>query len=92
MIAGIKHKGLKLYYEEGDGSKLPAVQLSKIRRVLGMLDAVTTEKDIAALGSGIHKLKGEYAGFWSIHITGNYRIIFRFEDGDIYDVDYLDYH
>jgi len=92
MIAGIKHKGIRLYYEEGNGTKLPAEQLSKIRRVLGMLEAVNSEKDIKALGSGIHMLKGEFAGYWSIHITGNYRIIFRFEDRDIYDIDYLDYH
>jgi proteic killer suppression protein len=92
MIAHIRHKGLKLYYEEGKGSKLPAAQLSKIRRIIDILDAISTEDDIKAMGSGIHMLKGDYAGFWSIHVTGNYRIIFRFKAGDIYDVDYIDYH
>ena len=81
-----------MFYEEGLGVKLPSGQLSKIRRVFDMLDAVTSEDDIRKLGYNVHKLKGEYAGFWALTITGNYRIIFRFEAGDVHDVDYLDYH
>jgi len=57
-----------------------------------MLDAVPCVDDIKSLGSGIHQLKGNYGGFWSLSVTGNYRIVFRFENGDIYDLDYLDYH
>jgi proteic killer suppression protein len=57
-----------------------------------MLDAVSSEEDIKALGLSIHALKGKYAGFWALSVTGNYRIIFRFHRGDVYDVDYLDYH
>ncbi len=92
MIRGIRHKGLRLYYEKGEKGRLPAKQLNKIARILTALDAVSSEIDIKKLGSGIHLLKGKYVGFWSITITGNYRIIFRFEAPDIYDVDYLDYH
>jgi proteic killer suppression protein len=92
MIASIRHKGLRLYYEKGNGSKLPKEQLPKIRRLLSMLDAVMSDSDIISLGSGVHKLKGEYAGFWALTITGNYRLIFRYDAGDIWDIDYLDYH
>jgi proteic killer suppression protein len=92
MMVSIEHKGLRIYYEEGIGVKLPAVQLGKIRRILSMLDAVTCEDDINTLGLGIHKLKGAYWGCWALSVTGNYRIVFRFHEGDIYDVDYLDYH
>lgn len=92
MIASIAHKGLRMYYEKGMSTKLPAGQLSKIRRILDMLDAVSSEDDIKRLGSGVHQLKGKFAGFWALSVTGNYRIIFRFHSGDIYDVDYLDYH
>ncbi len=81
-----------MYYEEGKGTKLPVAQLSKIRRILDVLDAVSSEEDIKAMGLGVHKLKGEYAQFWALSVTGNYRIIFRFHAGDIYDIDYLDYH
>jgi proteic killer suppression protein len=40
----------------------------------------------------LHALSGNYKGFWSVKVNGNWRIIFRFEDGNAYDVDYLDYH
>lgn len=92
MIASIRHKGLRLYYEEGKTSKLPSDQLVKIARILTALNAVSLEDDIKELGSGIHKLTGDLKNFWSIKITANYRIIFRFIDGGIYDVDYIDYH
>lgn len=92
MIVNIKHKGLRRFYERADGSGLPAPYLRKINRILDQLDAVTSETDILQMGSGIHALSGDRFGFWALHISGNYRIIFRFTDGDIYDVDYLDYH
>ena len=89
MIESINHKGLRLFYEEGIGSKLPGEQLIKIARIL---DAVSSEQDIRAFGSGIHKLSGNMKYFWAIKVNANYRIIFRLEVGNIYDVDYLDYH
>ncbi|MGF7076825.1 type II toxin-antitoxin system RelE/ParE family toxin [Mucilaginibacter sp. 3215] len=81
-----------LYYTEGNGAKLPVNQLAKISRILDALDAISSEDDIKQLGSGIHKLSGNLKEFWSIKVTANYRIIFRFEDGNIHDVDYIDYH
>jgi proteic killer suppression protein len=92
MIATIIHKNLRLYFEDGNGSKLPHEQLTKIARILSALDAVSSEDDIKALGSGIHKLSGNMKDFWSIKVSANYRIIFRFEAGDVFDIDYLDYH
>ncbi len=92
VIATISHKNLRLYYEEGNGARLPHEQLKKIARMLSALDAVSSEDDIKALGFGIHKLTGNLDGFWSIKVSANYRIIFRFEEGDIFDVDYIDYH
>jgi toxin HigB-1 len=71
---------------------LPQDFLRKIARILTVLDAVTKEEDIWQLGSGIHRLSGDLSDYWSIKVSGNYRIIFRFKDGDVFDVDYLDYH
>jgi len=92
MIATINHKNLRSYFEDGNGAKLPHEQLPKIARILSALDAVSSEEDIKALGSGIHTLTGNLKGYWSIKVSANYRIIFRFEAGDIFDVDYVDYH
>jgi proteic killer suppression protein len=60
--------------------------------ILDALDAVTSEDDIKALGGGIHRLTGNLAGFWSIKVSPNYRIVFRFAKGDVLDVGYIDYH
>ena len=83
MIQTIRHKGLRLFYEAGNGSRLPKEQLGKIRRILTVLDAISVESDIKSLGSGIHAWKGEYKRFWSLSITGNYRIIFVFKPPDV---------
>jgi proteic killer suppression protein len=85
-------KGLDFITRKVEESKLPAEQLAKIAKILDALDAVTSENDIKALGSGIHQLSGNMKDFWSIKISANYRIVFRFEAGNILDVDYLDYH
>lgn len=92
MILSIRHKGLLLYYEKGDRSKLPGQYLRKINRIFDQLDALTTEEDIKQIGQGIHKLTGNLSEFWSIKVTPNYRIIFRFADGEVSDVDFIDYH
>lgn len=40
----------------------------------------------------LHQLKGQKSGYWSIQVTANWRLIFRFKDGDVYDLDLVDYH
>ncbi|WP_424973324.1 type II toxin-antitoxin system RelE/ParE family toxin [Dinoroseobacter sp. S76] len=92
MIKTIKHKGLKRYYERGDKSKLPADRMARIRLVMTVLDTANELADIDRPGWRLHPLKGDLQGFYAIDITGNYRMIFRFEDGDIWDLDYTDYH
>jgi proteic killer suppression protein len=92
MIESIKHKGLKLLWEKDDKSKLPSTQILKIRMVLTLLDNATDVQDMNFPGSDLHLLKGDLAGFWAIKINGNYRLIFRFENENAFDVDYIDYH
>jgi len=92
VIQSIRHKGLRLYYEKGESSKLPREQWTKLSMLLSALDAVSSENDIKALAHGIHQLKGKYKSFWSLTVTGNYRLVFRWASPDIHDVDYLDYH
>jgi proteic killer suppression protein len=60
--------------------------------IMSALDAITEEKDITALGKNIHKLKGNYKGYWSLNITGNLRMIFKFEKQNILNIDLVDYH
>ena len=92
MIIGSKHEGLKLYYEKGNRSKFPAQQIAKIRLILTRLDAANAPEQMNVPGYRFHALSGALNGFYSVRVTGNYRIIFRFEGDNVTDVDYTDYH
>jgi len=92
MIKTIKHRGLRRLYEDNDSSGALSQYVAKIRRILLALD---NAEDIRALdlpGFRLHPLKGDLVGFWSVTVSGNWRIIFRFEQGDAFDVDLVDYH
>lgn len=93
MIGSITHKGLRLLWEKDDPSKMPPGQVGKIRRILEALDTARTLDPLRAIpGYKLHFLSGRLKGFWSVWVTGNYRIIFRFKDENIFDIDYTDYH
>jgi toxin HigB-1 len=65
----------------------------KIADILAAIDTAAQPADIALFpGWRLHRLKGELKGFWSVTVTRNRRLIFRFEDGDAFDVDLVDYH
>lgn len=79
-------------YERGDASRVGPDLADRIALALADLDDARTPSDLALPGYRLHPLKGELEGCWSIAISGNWRLIFRFEDGDAYDVDLVDYH
>ena len=79
-------------YDRGDISKVRADQVGRIALALADLDEATKPSDLNLPGYRLHPLKGDMKGFWSISISANWRIIFRFEQGDVYDVDLVDYH
>jgi len=92
MIISFAHKGLKLFYNEDDPSKLPASQLPKIRRILTRLDAATHPEIMREPGYKFHELTGNRKGTYSVTVTGNYRITFSFIGENAVDVNYEDYH
>ncbi len=92
MIHNFQHKGLRLFFEKNDSSKLQPNHIEKIRLILYRLDESKTIEDMNVVGWVLHTLTGKLKGFWSVRINGNYRIIFRFENETAYDVDYIDYH
>jgi proteic killer suppression protein len=79
-------------YASGDPSRINAALRSKVERVLSALDAANSPQALDIPGFRLHLLKGDLEGFWSVTVSGNWRVIFRFEDGDAFDVDLLDYH
>jgi toxin HigB-1 len=92
MIVSFRHKGLRRFFEDDDPSKLPPDMTERIRRVLSFLDAATQVDDMDQPTFRLHALKGDLKGFWAVTVRANWRIIFRFRDGDAEDVDFLDYH
>ena len=92
-IEGFRHKGLRRFFERADAGGIPTEPARKIRRLLTLLNAIESPAEFAMFqGLRAHPLKGDLSGFWSVTITGNRRIVFRFEDGRAFDVDLLDYH
>lgn len=92
MIVSFTHKGLKLFYEKGDASKLQSQHVSKIRLILTRLDAVKTPEELNVPGYGLHQLKGNLKNSWSVKVDKNYRIIFKIENEQVQEIDYIDYH
>ena len=92
MIRGFRHKGLRQLYDKGDRRKVLPDYADKIERIMARLDQAARPDDMDLPGYRLHPLKGSLAGFWSVTVSGNWRIVFRFEDGDVNDVDLIDYH
>ena len=77
----------------GEGRDLPAALVEKISDILVAIDEAVHPQEIGLFpGWRLHPLKGELKGFWSVTVSGNWRVIFRFEKGDAFDVDLVDYH
>ena len=88
----LHHHGLNRLYERDDARGLNARYLEKVLRILARLDQASEPEHMDLPGFRLHPLKGERAGFWSVTVQANWRIVFRFEDGDATDVDIVDYH
>jgi toxin HigB-1 len=92
MIRSISHKGLRRLYEDDDPRGVIREHAVKLRDILARLDAAGTVADMDLPGLRLHPLKGELRGFWAVTVRANWRVIFRFVDGEALDVDCVDYH
>lgn len=92
MIKSFRHKGLQKFFFAGTKKGIQPKHAEKLADILDLLDATSETKDMNFPGSDLHPLKGDLRDFWSVKVSGNWRIIFRFDKGDVFDVDYADYH
>jgi toxin HigB-1 len=92
MIKRFQHKGLKRLYEEDDRRGLNTEHVEKLRRILAQLKSSSKPEDMDLPGFRLHPLKGDLTGFWSVTVRANWRVIFRFDESDVTDVDLIDYH
>ncbi len=92
MIRSFKHRGLKRLYERGDRSGIRPDLLDTVEDIMARLDQATTPQALNLPGYRLHPLKGDLKGFWSVTVRANWRIIFRFEGVDAFDLELIDYH
>ena len=92
MIKNFKHKGLEQYFTKEISKLLNKRDLTKIERILDRLDTAVVIKDMDIPGWNLHELKGNRKGCWSVTVRANWRITFRFDHDEVYDVNLEDYH
>ena len=92
MITSFKHKGLGLFFTKGSYKGIPAQYGSRIERMLDRLDASKEAEDMDLPGYKFHELKGKRKGVYSVSVSGNWRITFRFDGDNVIEVDLGDYH
>jgi proteic killer suppression protein len=91
-IRSFKHRDLKRLYERGDRSGIRPDLLGTVERILTVLDSATSPQALEIPRYRLHPLKGDLKGFWSVTGRANWRIVFRFEGTDAFDVKVIDYH
>lgn len=92
MIETFRHKGLKELFETGNSRGVMPPLAGRIIRLLDRLHAAKIVQDMSLPGFDLHPLKGDRRGTWSVKVSGNWRITFRFDRGDAHGVDLEDYH
>ena len=92
VIQTFRHKGLKRLFVEDEVKGVRADQVEKLRNILAVLNRARIPGDMDLPGFRLHPLRGDLKGFWSVTVRANWRVIFRFEGGHAFDVDFTDYH
>ncbi len=92
MIKSFNHKGLEDFFYTGRKKGIRPEHASRLERILDRLNAANDIKDMNYPGSFLHKLSGNKKGFHAVKVSGNWRIFFKFINGDAFIVDYDDYH
>jgi toxin HigB-1 len=92
MIKSFQHKGLRLYFETGSTKGIQVKHAQKLRMQLVALDTAIEIDDLDIPGYKLHSLKGDRKGTWSISVSGNWRLTFVFAEGNVFLLNYEDYH
>lgn len=92
MIKTWTHKGLQKLFEYGDTRGIQAKHAKRLVEQLIYLNAATNPEDLRLPGYALHKLQGGYKDYYAITVSGGWRLIFKFDNGDAYSINYLNYH
>jgi proteic killer suppression protein len=92
MIKSFAHKGIKKFFLTGNKAGIQAKHADRLRLILAQLNQAKVIEDMQIPTLGLHELKGDRKNTWAVTVQANWRITFRFTDGDAEIVDYEDYH
>ncbi len=92
MILSFRHRGLRALYNGRSARRVAPEHVRKLTRILAVLDRSHTPQDMNLPGFRLHQLTGQLTGHYAVSVSGNWRVTFRFEEGNVFDVDYIDYH
>lgn len=92
MIRSFRHKGLEKFFRTGSKAGIQAAHADRLNRQLTMLNRARAAQEMDVAGWNLHALRGSLEGHWSVKVSGNWRLTFRFEDNQAEVVDYQDYH
>lgn len=92
MIKTFTHKGLRDFFLTGSKKGISADHAKRLKLLLIRLHTSLSAEDMDLPGFKLHALKGDLQGYYSVTVSGNWRLVFRFQGADAVDVDYLDYH
>ncbi|OGI38696.1 MAG: hypothetical protein A2V91_04905 [Candidatus Muproteobacteria bacterium RBG_16_64_10] len=92
MIRNFRHKGLERFFRTGSKAGIQPQHAERLRLQLTTLEHAVRPEDMKTPGWQFHRLTHDLAGFYSVSVSGNWRLIFRFEKTDAVDVNYVDYH
>ena len=92
VIRSFRHRGLKALYNRKTACRVAPEHREKLLHILSSLDQSEIPMDMNLPGYQCHRLRGSWKDFYAVSVSGNWRVVFRFDGGDVYDVDYDDYH
>ena len=92
MIKSFKHKGLEILFYKGSTKGIQPKHKTRFEDIYDLLDAIIQIQYMNLPGSKLHKLETKKDNIWSVTVSGNWGVIFKFIDGDAYEVNYTDYH
>ena len=92
MIQKFRHKGLKQLFDSGIAHGVNPQHVKRLRQILALLDTAETIQDMDLPGLKLHELKGKRKGTWAVSVSGNWRVTFKIQSGDVFEVNYEDYH
>ena len=92
MIKTFKHKGLENFFRTGNSKGIQAKHKTKLQEQLSTLNEAISLSDLSRPSYYLHQLQGVRKETWSIRVSGNWRLTFRFENGNVHILNYEDYH